>query len=159
MATTQRDRGWHRVQRTSYEVGGLPLALRRDVSRELRAHVSDLSPAESQFLSDFDRGRYPMVGLTRLIGIARRATERTIAVSLSDAIRSLILSGRADDAQIPLVLLDAETDANYHADKAEDQYRITPRCDVSRRALIAKLRHQAEVSTAAADRLEQEGGR
>jgi hypothetical protein len=156
MATTQRDRGWHRVQRTSYEVGGLPLALRRDIARRLRGQVIDLTPAESQFLSDFARGRYPMAAMIRLVTIARRATERGTAVSLPDAVRGLILAGRADDAPHPLVLLDAETDANYHADKAEDQYRITPRCEVSRRALIAKLRHQAEVSTAAADRLEQE---
>jgi hypothetical protein len=156
--TTQPDRRWRGVQHpTQYDDAPvLTESDRRDISRQLRATVPDLSHTESQLLSDWDRGRYPMVGLTRLCRIARRSTDRAAAVALSESIRSVILAGRADDAQVPLVLLDAETDANYYADVAENQYRIAPRCPETRRALVAKLRAQAEVSTAAADRLERE---
>jgi hypothetical protein len=156
MPTTMRDRRWHGVQRTSYEAGGLPLALRRDVSRQLRGSVPDMSPAESQFLSDFDRGRYPMVGLTRLIGIARRASDLTAAASFVERLRGIVLAGREVQAPV-LQLLDCETEAQGGADLAEGHYR-SERTAANRRHLIESATRHRDALNLMIDALHAEEG-
>lgn len=89
-------------------------------ARELHA-VVPRDDADSAFLQDVARGRYPMVALQRLMAIAARSPRPEHHEMLSEIVRPRVVA-----APCIATAFDTETQANGEANLAQMQFERTP---------------------------------
>lgn len=127
-----------------------PSALRalRDAVRQARASIDDLTPAESQLLSDLADGRGTTM-LFRALTVVSRCQSAADAHAVTDAMRLFLVSLRNDSTppRSPLEVLREETEANAAANAAEIEFLAAP-SRATRERLIEVHRRQRFASDA-----------
>jgi hypothetical protein len=94
----------------------------REIARELRSSISDLSERETEFLYDLAReeSRYPMPTVRKLCALSRRSRNPKAREAFAELIREYSIPADADAAVT--ATFDLETRATGPADVAQRQF-------------------------------------